>query len=61
MKREMAFVALVGMVFSAGAFAGVYSGGDGSAANPYQIKTAADWVRCYDPQRAGCENPFKWE
>lgn len=22
---------------------------------------AADWVRCYDPQQAGCENPFKWE
>lgn len=43
MKREMAFVALVGMVFSAGALAGVYSGGDGSANNPYQIKTAADW------------------
>jgi len=22
---------------------------------------AADWVRCYDPQQAGCENPFKWQ
>ena len=22
---------------------------------------AADWVRCYDPQQAGCENPFLWE
>ncbi len=21
---------------------------------------AADWVRCYNPQEAGCENPFKW-
>jgi hypothetical protein len=22
---------------------------------------AADWVRCYDPQQAACENPFKWQ
>jgi hypothetical protein len=21
---------------------------------------AADWVRCYDPQLPGCENPYKW-
>ncbi len=21
---------------------------------------AADWVRCYDPQQPGCENPYKW-
>jgi len=41
MKR--AYLAVVGMVFSAGAFGGTYSGGVGTALDPYRIGTAADW------------------
>jgi hypothetical protein len=33
----------VGMVFAAGAYAGIYLGGDGSADDPYQIARADDW------------------
>ncbi|NLH16581.1 MAG: formylglycine-generating enzyme family protein, partial [Phycisphaerae bacterium] len=39
-----------GIVFSTAAFAGVYSGGDGSAANPYRIGRADDWVELMNTQ-----------
>lgn len=44
MKGRMVIAAAVGMVFAAGAMAGIYSGGVlGTAADPYRIGKAADW------------------